>query len=68
MIVVTVTAAATPPGNGGGGNGEPPRGVPDSAEQRPDPTSFCGLGMVSGLLGSILGLCLMAVTRGRRRR
>jgi len=65
-VVVTVSASATPPD--GGGDNEPPRGIPDSADQRPTPTAFCGLGMVSGLLGSIIGLCLMAVTRDRRRR
>jgi len=66
-IEVVITAAGTDNG-GGTGDDDEGHGIPDSADQRPTPQAFCGLGMLSGLLGSILGLGLMAVTRGRRRR
>ncbi len=39
--------------------------IPDSAQQRPDAGSFCGLGMVMSLFGSLVGLWAMAIVRRR---
>ncbi len=62
-ILVTESSAAPPP--------EPPpphpapEEPPDSAAQRPAPTTMCGLGMLPGLLASLAGLTLTAMTRRR---
>jgi PKD repeat protein len=37
--------------------------IPDSADQRPP--SVCGMGMLMGMVGSLVGLLLMAVSRRR---
>lgn len=70
-VTVTVTEAVAPPDNGGDGNGgggqEPGAPIPDSADQRPTPTNFCGVGMIAGFFGSFLGLSLMFASRRRRR-
>jgi PKD repeat protein len=64
-ILVTESSAAPPP--------EPPpprpepQEPPDSASQRPTPTTMCGLGMLPGLLASLAGLTLTAMTRRRLR-
>lgn len=51
------------PEPGDNGNGEPP----DSSNQRPTaPVPVCGLGMIFGFFGSLLGLFLMGVSRKRR--
>ncbi len=62
---ITVTEAVTqpPPVMPPPPNGQEP---PDSADQRP-PSSTCGFGILMGVLGSLLGLTLTAVTRRRIR-
>ncbi len=66
-IVVTVTAA--PDGSVVGPvDPEPGQGIPDSASQRPENRALCGLGMLTSMFGSLIGLSLMVATRGRRRR
>ena len=42
-----------------------PGTIPDSATQRP--LAICGMGMLMALVGSLVGLTLMAVSRRRRR-
>jgi PKD repeat protein len=62
-ILVTESSAPPPP--------EPPpprpepQEPPDSSGQRPKPTAMCGLGMLPGLLASLAGLTLTAMTRRR---
>ncbi len=66
-VEVRISAPVQPPDDGGvtppdtGGGEERP--VPDSADQRP---STCGIGMVLGLFGSLLGLTSLRVVRRRR--
>lgn len=67
---ITVTpSVAPPPIDDGGGSGEPlPDGggdIPDSAGQRPP--AVCGMGMLMAMVGSLMGLTLMAASRRRRR-
>ncbi|MFH1109140.1 MAG: PKD domain-containing protein [Planctomycetota bacterium] len=62
-ILVTESSAPPPP--------EPPpprpepQEPPDSSGQRPKPTAMCGVGMLPGLLASLAGLTLTAMTRRR---
>jgi PKD repeat protein len=64
-ILVTESSAPPPP------EPPPPRPQPgeppDSSGQRPTPTAMCGLGMLPGLLASLAGFTLTAMTRRRLR-
>lgn len=62
-ILVDVAAAGTAPSPTDVGPAQPTP-VPNSADQRPN--GMCGVGMLTGLLGSLLGLSMMLVTRRRR--
>jgi len=66
-VTVTITEPLTPPDDDDDDDDPETQPIPDSADQRPDAGNICGLGMVTGLFGSFLGLSLLLVGRRRRR-